>query len=84
MSVGTDGMIVGQGIIEDRSSDNRTAEELLKATMQQIYELDKVMKVFKILNPGLYKDYRKARRVGKRSGSSKKKGKGKGGAAPQA
>jgi len=71
-----------QGIIDGRSSDNRTADQLLKATMQQIYELDKVMKIFKILNPGLYKDYRAARRIGKRSGSSKKKGKG--GAAPQA
>ena len=70
-----------QDLIDDSASDNRTAAQLLTATMQQVYELDKVMLAFKILNPTLYTDYRKARKIGKRSGGGKKAtggGEGKG------
>ena len=65
-----------QDLIDDRSSDILSAEDLLKATMQQVYELDKVMKIFKVLNADLYADYRKARKIGKRPGGSKKGGDG--------
>lgn len=70
---------ITQDLIDDRSGDNQSAESLLRATMQQVYELDKVMKIFKLLNPDLYRAYRKARFVGKRSGGGKKAG----GDAPQ-
>ena len=70
---------ITQDLIDDRSGDNQSAESLLRATMQQVYELDKVMKIFKLLNPELYRAYRKARFVGKRSGGGKKPG----GDAPQ-
>ncbi len=62
-----------QDLIDTRTSDNQTAETLLRATMRQVYELDKVMLVFKILNPSLYRDYRQARFVGKRGGSEAKR-----------
>ena len=63
-----------QDIIDGRASDNRTAAQLLQATLQQVYELDKVMLAFKILDPTLYTEYRKARKIGKRSGGGGKKG----------
>ncbi len=65
-----------QDLIDERSGDNRSAEDLLQAAMQQVYELDKVMKIFKILNPKLYADYRKARKIGKRPGGGEKKARG--------
>lgn len=55
-----------QDLIDDRSGDNQTVDELLKATLQQLREQDKVMLVFKVINPDLYRDYRKARRIGTR------------------
>ena len=69
-----------QDLIDDRSGAGQSAEDLLRTTMQQIYELDKVMKVFQIINLPLYRAYRKARVVGKRSGGKKKE---KGGDAPK-
>ena len=64
-----------QDLIDDRSGDNQSVDDLLKATLQQIYEQDKVMLVFKVINPDLYRDYRKARRIGTRGGGGKKKDK---------
>lgn len=61
-----------QDLIDTRSGAHVTAATLLKATMRQVYELDKVMLVFKILNPDLYRDYRKARFIGRRGGGKKK------------
>ena len=67
-----------QDLIDTRAGANQSAKALLRATLQQVYELDKVMLVFQLLNPDLHRDYRRARRVGKRSGG------GGGNDAPQA
>ncbi len=57
-----------QGLIDKRSTGNQSIEDLLTEMMQQIYELDKPMDVFRFLNKPLYDGYKKARFVGKRSG----------------
>ncbi len=57
------------GLIDQRSTANQTVDDLLTALMQQVYELDKPMEVFRFLNEELYTGYKKARRVGGRSGS---------------
>lgn len=60
-------------LIDQRSVGNQSASDLLLALMQQVYELDKPMQVFRLLNKPLYSAYKKARRVG-RIGSKAKKG----------
>jgi hypothetical protein len=55
-------------LIDQRSQDNQSADDLLLVLMQQVYELDKPMEVFRFLNPSLYAGYKRARRVGKPSG----------------
>ena len=57
-------------LIDQRSTANQTVEDLLTVLMQQVYELDKPMEVFRLLNEELYAGYKKARRVG-RSGGGK-------------
>lgn len=56
--------------IDQRSQGNDTAVDLLRALMQQVYELDKPMEVFRLLNPTLHSAYKKARRVGSTGGSA--------------
>ncbi|WP_035557470.1 hypothetical protein [Hymenobacter sp. IS2118] len=51
-------------LIDQRSQGNETTSELLRALMQQVYELDKPMEVFRLLNPALFGGYQRARRVG--------------------
>jgi hypothetical protein len=51
-------------LIDQRSQANDTAVDLLAALMQQVYELDKPMEAFRVLNPALHNGYKKARRVG--------------------
>lgn len=63
-------------LIDQRSEGNDTAVDRLLEVMQQVYELDKPMEVFRVLNPDLYRAYKKARRVGSTGG-----GKGPGPAA---
>ena len=63
-------------LIDQRSQGHQSAEDLLGALMQQVYELDKPMDVFRFLNLPLYRGYKRARRVGKAGG------KGKGGTTP--
>ena len=55
-------------LIDQRSEGNQSASDLLLALMQQVYELDKPMDVFRFLNPSLYSAYKKARRVGSTGG----------------
>ena len=57
------------GLIDQRSTANKTVDDLLTDLMEQVYELDKPMEVFRFLNEELYIGYKKARRVGGRSGS---------------
>ena len=57
-------------LIDQRSQGNATAVDLLRALMQQVYELDKPMEVFRLLNPALHSAYKKARRVGSTGGSA--------------
>ncbi|MBF9223424.1 hypothetical protein [Hymenobacter ruricola] len=70
-------------LIDQRSEGNQSAEDLLADLMQQVYELDKPMEVFRFLNRPLYDAYKRARRVGSSGGKGSKgkgsKGKGKGG-----
>lgn len=51
-------------LIDQRSQGNESASTLLLDLMQQVYELDKPMQVFRLLNKPLYNAYKKARRVG--------------------
>jgi len=55
-------------LIDQRSGGNQSATDLLRELMQQVYELDKPMDVFRFLNKPLYRAYKKARRVGKVGG----------------
>ena len=57
-------------LIDQRSEGNKSASDLLSELMQQVYELDKPMEVFRFLNKPLYRAYKKARRVGKTGGGS--------------
>ena len=57
-------------IIDQRSQGNETTSDHLRELMQQVYELDKPMEVFRFLNPPLFSGYQRARRVGS-AGSSK-------------
>ncbi|UOR00109.1 hypothetical protein MUN81_03445 [Hymenobacter sp. 5317J-9] len=52
-------------LIDQRSQANATTSDLLGALMQQVYELDKPMEVFRLLNPALHAAYKQARRVGR-------------------
>ncbi|MBF9222967.1 hypothetical protein [Hymenobacter ruricola] len=52
-------------LIDQRSQGNEAASDLLSELMQQIYELDKPMAVFRLLHPTLHSAYKKARRVGR-------------------
>ncbi|MDO7874623.1 hypothetical protein Q5H93_07755 [Hymenobacter sp. ASUV-10] len=63
-------------LIDTRSTANQTTDDLLDELMQQVYELDKPMDVFRLLNKELYTGYKKARRVGSMGG-------GKGGEEPK-
>ncbi|WP_201977317.1 hypothetical protein [Hymenobacter rubidus] len=58
-------------LIDQRSQGNQSASDLLRALLQQVYELDKPMEVFRFLTPTLYAAYKQARRVGKTSGGKK-------------
>lgn len=51
-------------LIDQRGQRGETASGLLRDLMQQVYELDKPMEVFRLLNKTLYGAYKKARRVG--------------------
>lgn len=55
-------------LIDQRSAGNQSASDVLLAVMQQVYELDKPMEVFRVLNPTLYSSYKRARRVGSTGG----------------
>ena len=57
------------GLIDERSTANQHTADLLRELMQQIYELDKPMDVFRYLNKELYEGYKKARRVGNSGGA---------------
>ncbi|WP_046245309.1 hypothetical protein [Hymenobacter terrenus] len=59
-------------LIDQRSGSNKSAEDLLQDLMQQVYELDKPMEVFRFLNPSLYDAYKRARRVGNSGGGGRK------------
>ncbi len=48
-------------LINARTVDNMTAQELLKALMQQIYELDAAMEIFAFRDKTLYAEYKQAR-----------------------
>lgn len=62
------------GLIDQRSGGNQSVADLLRALLQQVYELDKPMEVFRLLDQPLYDAYKRARRVGKAgSGGGKKK-----------
>jgi len=61
-------------LIDQRAGSNQSADELLRDLMQQVYELDKPMEVFRFLAPDLYAGYKRARRVGKAGGQGKDKG----------
>jgi hypothetical protein len=50
-------------LINARSVDNMTAQELLKALMQQIYELDASMEIFNFRNKPLFAAYKQAREI---------------------
>ena len=63
-------------LIDQRSEGNQSASDVLLEVMQQVYELDKPMEVFRVLNPVLYSGYKRTRRVGSTGG-----GKGTGPAA---
>ena len=65
-----------QGLLDKRQATNATAEELLRELLQQLYELDQPMEIFRALDPDLHRAYRLARRVGK-SGGSRSKGEDK-------
>jgi hypothetical protein len=56
---------ITSGLIDTRSTANDTADDSLDELMQQVYELDKPMDVFRLLDKELYNGYKKARRVGK-------------------
>ena len=55
-------------LIDQRSEGNQSASDVLLEVMQQVYELDKPMEVFRVLNPTLYSGYKRARRVGSTGG----------------
>ena len=57
-----------QSLIDKRQGANRSADELLLDLMQQLYELDQPMEIFRALDPDLHRAYRLARRVGKSGG----------------
>jgi hypothetical protein len=57
-------------LIDQRSQHHDTAVGRLNVLMQQVYELDKPMEVFRVLNPELYGAYKKARRVGSTGGAA--------------
>lgn len=57
-------------LIDQRSQHNDTAVDRLNDLLQQVYELDKPMEVFRVLNPALHRAYKKARRVGSTGGGS--------------
>lgn len=59
-----------QGLIDERKGAGDDANQLLRALMQQVYELDKPMEAFRVLNLALYRDYKQTRRVGKSGGGS--------------
>ena len=54
-----------QDLIDKRIGANASTEDLHDAAMATVRKMDGIMKVFKILNPALYKAYREARFVGK-------------------
>ena len=64
---GYDAYVVGvpqtRQLINARSVDNMTAQELLKALMQQVYELDAAMEIFAFRDKKLYADYKQAREI---------------------
>jgi len=60
-----------QDLIDQRQGANASADELLAELMQQLYELDEPMEIFRLLNPDLHRSYRLARRIGKSGGRSK-------------
>jgi len=57
-------------LIDQRSQGNNTALDRLHDLLLQIYELDKPMEVFRVLNPALHSAYKKARRVGSTGGGA--------------
>lgn len=61
-------------LIDQRSTANKTADDLLLDLLQQVYELDKPMEVFSLVNKTLYDGYKKARYVGSTGGGKKKNG----------
>ncbi|HEX8329554.1 MAG TPA: hypothetical protein VF629_18600 [Hymenobacter sp.] len=57
-------------LIDQRSQANQSTSDLLRDLLQQVYELDKPMEVFRLLNLPLHQAYKKARRVGSTGGSA--------------
>ncbi len=64
-------------VIDKRQLANRSADELLLELMQQLYELDQPMEIFRALDADLHRAYRLARRVSKRGGGRSKEEKPK-------
>ncbi len=57
----------------DNVGTYRSTGALLRDFMQQCYELDDAMEIFRVLGEPLYNAYRLARKVGKSGGWKKKK-----------
>lgn len=68
-----------RALLKTSQGTHATTADLLKAFLQQCYELDDPMLLFVALNPDLHRDYLIARKVGKSGGGGGKKGKGGGG-----
>lgn len=57
-----------QSLIDERKGAGNTVADRLRAFLQQVYELDKPLEVFRLLDPALFRDYRQVRRVGTAGG----------------
>ena len=63
-------------LISGSKGTHDTTDTLLKNFMQQCYELDDAMQIFRVLDADLHRDYLTARRVGKSGGGKKPKDNG--------
>lgn len=61
-----------KGLLNTSTGTHASTDDLLLAFMQQCYELDDAMEIFRALDADLYRDYQKARRVGKSGGGAGK------------
>ena len=70
---------VTKSLLNEGKGTHDTTDDLLRAFLQQCYELDDAMNIFRVLDPALHRDYLQARKVGKSGGG---KGPLPGGPAP--